>query len=77
MKIDGVNYYLSKHGRLRYMERLGQARDVEIIRTAVGGKEGFRFIFGEHRSFPKDPRFRVLITVLGEEENIDNRGNKI
>lgn len=35
MTIDGVNYRLTKHGRRRYIESVGQAHDNDIIRACV------------------------------------------
>lgn len=35
MTVNGVNYRLTKHGRRRYIERVGQADDNDVIRACV------------------------------------------
>lgn len=36
MTIGGVNYRLTRHGRRRYLERVGEAPDREILARCVG-----------------------------------------
>lgn len=45
MTIDRENYRLTKHGRQRFIERVGLLPDNDIIKEAAKGIESFRFIW--------------------------------
>jgi hypothetical protein len=45
MYLAGTNYRLTKHGRARYLERVGQATDSGMIVHAVKGDPRFRFVW--------------------------------
>lgn len=38
MRINGVNYRLTKHGRKRFIKRVGYMSDADILRTVGTGK---------------------------------------
>ena len=45
MTIEGINYRLTKHGRQRFLERIGKVSDSEMLVTAVAGLNNFKFIW--------------------------------
>ena len=60
MTINGVNYRPTKHGRKRYLKRVGMADDTTIIRHAVLGLPGFKVIW-----IPElQPKSFRLVTIL-------------
>lgn len=67
MTIGGVNYRLTKHGRKRFIQRLGMMKDADIIRTAVHGVDGFRFVWKRPDKRKSCKEGLRLVTVLGGE----------
>jgi len=60
---NGYNYWLTKHGRRRFLERVeSTASDTEILQTAINGKEGYKFIWAPDKRYPDFGR--RLVTVL-------------
>ena len=59
MYIAGENYRLTKHGRQRYLGRVGCATDSEMLLHAVRGDRRFRFIWK-----PDSVSGYRLVTVL-------------
>lgn len=51
MYVAGTNYYLTKHGRQRYTQRVGQATDAEMIVHSVRGDPQFRFVWKPYTRF--------------------------
>lgn len=39
LTVDGVTYKLTRHGRMRYNERVGPSTDDEILRKCVGNPQ--------------------------------------
>lgn len=62
MYINNFNWYLTKHGRKRYIERIGLDNDSSMISTAVNGKVGFLFRWVPDKKYPTTAR--RLVTVL-------------
>ncbi len=62
----GFNYWLTKHGRARFIERFGQKPDAEILETAITGAPGYKFIWAPDRTYPLTGR--RLVTVLIDEK---------
>lgn len=62
MWINGDNYRLTKHGRKRFLERVGQVTDAQMLRVAVHGMKGYRFVWRPDRS---GVGYR-LVTVIKE-----------
>lgn len=60
MYVNGRNYRLTKHGRKRYIKRIGQETDKNILKNAIHGLQGYEFIWQNDRKHKKDFR---LITV--------------
>ena len=65
MWINGINYYLTRHGRRRFVERLGEMADSDMIATAVYGVPGFQFIWKPDWNNPKWAK--RLVTVKKDE----------
>lgn len=68
MQIDGHNYRLTKHGRKRFLARVcpgEEPNDGKILRMAVEGVPGFKFVWVPDARIEGDFR---LITVLIEGE---------
>lgn len=63
MTINGTNYRLTKHGRARYLERVGFAEDSEIIRNTARGIPGYQPIWKPCRK----EGYR-LVTILFSKE---------
>lgn len=59
---NGYNHWLTKHGRRRFLQRVGNASDTEILNTAIEGKEGYKFIWAPDKRYPDHGR--RLVTVL-------------
>jgi hypothetical protein len=64
MFIDGQNYQLTNHGRKRYLERVGEATNAEMIKIAVQGLPGYRFVW---KRPPKGGTGLRLVTVMEVE----------
>jgi hypothetical protein len=62
MYFQEFNWWLTKHGRQRFIERVGEMPDSDILSTAIKGKEGYTFVWAPDRSYPTTGR--RLITVL-------------
>ena len=62
MFAHGFNYWLSKHGRKRFIERFGQKPDAEILSIAIVGAPGYKFVWAPDRTYPTTGR--RLVTVL-------------
>jgi len=46
MTINGMNYRLTKHGRKRFLERVGAFfSDAQMIQIAVAGTPGCQFVW--------------------------------
>ena len=45
MWINGFNYMFTKHGRKRFIERVGPKKDNEMIATAVKGHPDYVFLW--------------------------------
>lgn len=65
MYVQGFNYWLTKHGRKRFIERLGKRPDSEILATAIKGNPGYRFVWAPDKNCPTTGR--RLVTVLLDE----------
>lgn len=63
MYINGFNYWLTKHGRLRFIQRVGKLPDSEILTTAVHGKEGYQFVWMPDKTYPTTGRRLVTVYV--------------
>lgn len=64
MFLNGQNYWLTNHGRKRYLERVGEAAsDAEMIRTAVQGLPGYRFVWRPPNKQTRGQGLR-LVTVM-------------
>ena len=66
MKANDLQYWLTKHGRKRFLERVGKASDTEILSTAINGKDGYQFIWAPDKRYPDFGR--RLVTVLIQHE---------
>lgn len=62
MYYNGFNYWLTKHGRARFIQRFGPLPDSEIIRIAVNGHPAYHFIWVPDSRYPTTGR--RLVTVL-------------
>lgn len=63
MYSKGFNYWLTKHGRQRFLERVkNNASDSEILKIAVNGLPGYNFIWAPDKRYPTSGR--RLVTVL-------------
>lgn len=51
MYVSGANYRLTKHGRKRYLERVGQTTDRKMILHAIKGDSRFRFVWKQAVKF--------------------------
>lgn len=69
MLIDGKHYWLSDHGRDRYIERICDGvcteSDGQIITNAVAGVPGFVFVW---KPDGKNPKGKRLVTVMLKED---------
>jgi hypothetical protein len=59
---NGFNYWLTKHGRARFIQRFGQKSDQDILATAINGYPGYIFIWAPDCRNPTTGR--RLVTVL-------------
>jgi len=62
MYAHGFNWWMTKHGRKRFLERFGQKPDAEILEIAIAGAPGYEFIWAPDKTYPLTGR--RLITVL-------------
>jgi len=53
---------LTKHGRARFIERLGMMKDNEMILKAILGHEDYTFVWAPDQKYPVTGR--RLVTVL-------------
>lgn len=62
MNWNGITYRLTKHGRKRCLERIGNLQDDDILKVAIKGAQGYVFKWAPDK---KDPQTtRRLVTVL-------------
>jgi len=66
MYIEGGNYYLTKHGRQRYLHRVGEATDREMLIHAIKGDNLFQFVWKPTRKFLRGVYYpRGALVVIG------------
>jgi len=58
----GFNWWLTKHGRRRFIERFGHKTDQEILDIAIKGYDGYKFVWAPDKTYPITGR--RLVTVL-------------
>jgi len=69
VKIDGVCHSLTAHGKERFIERVGEYPEHEMIRMAMEGVPGYQFIWASDSSgyhlitVLKVPRGKKLVTI--------------
>ena len=68
MYYNGINYYLTKHGRKRFIERFGHRPDNEILDIAINGADGYLFVWAPDRKYPVTGR--RLVTVLFKYKHV-------
>ena len=68
MKANGFQYWLTKHGRRRFLQRVeSDASDTEILQTAIEGKEGYKFIWAPDKRYPDHGRRLVTVLIQHKE----------
>jgi len=65
---NGYDWRLTKHGRARFLERVGICADTVMLITAIQGKEGYTFIWAPDRVYPTQGR--RLVTVLIKKDEV-------
>ena len=68
MYVRGFNWWLTKHGRQRFIERFGHKPDNEILDIAINGADGYIFVWAPDRAYPVTGR--RLVTVLYDEKHV-------
>jgi hypothetical protein len=66
MKAFGYEWMLTKHGRQRLKERIGDLPDHELLKLAIYGLPGYIFTWKKDR---EKPNGRRLVTVLVDESS--------
>jgi hypothetical protein len=66
MQAFGYEWMLTKHGRQRLKERIGDLPDHELLKLAVYGLTGYVFTWAPDRDKPNGRR---LVTVLVDESS--------
>lgn len=69
MYANGFNFWLTKHGRKRFLQRVKKnATDVEILSTAIKGLEGYAFVWAPDKNYPAFGRRLVTVLINSNKE---------